>query len=61
MDRGEIAMAELRRRSADQSEYRARSTYGDLAYDLDYAEREYRLRHAGEERQEECQSYIRPA
>lgn len=46
-------MAEQKRRSMEQSEYRARSTYGDLAYDLDYAEREYRLRHAGEERQEE--------
>ena len=34
------------------SEARFRSTYGDLAYDLDYAERKYRLEHAGEELKE---------
>ncbi|MGM9662972.1 MAG: hypothetical protein ACI3WR_07790 [Oscillospiraceae bacterium] len=53
-------MAEQKKRRTDQQEYRARSTYGDLAYDLDYAEREYRLRHAGEEQQER-EPYMRPA
>lgn len=48
-------------RGNEQREYRARKTYGDLAYDLDYAEREYRLRHAGEEGQEEKEPYMRPA
>ena len=44
------------------SEPRFRSTYGDLAYDLDYAERKYRLEHAGEEPKEpEKETYIRPA
>lgn len=44
------------------SEARFRSTYGDLAYDLDYAERKYRLEHAGEELKEpEKEAYIRPA
>lgn len=54
-------MAEQKRREAAESQYRARSTFGDLAYDLDYAEREYRLQHAGEEQQQERQSYVRPA
>ncbi len=53
-------MAELKRREAE-SEYRARSTFGDLAYDLDYAEREYRLQHAGLETEQEKERYIRPA
>ncbi len=52
-------MAERQRREAAETEYRARNTFGDLAYDLDYAEREYRLRHAGEEEQRE--EFIRPA
>lgn len=44
------------------SEFSFRSTYGDLAYDLDYAERKYRLEHAGEElREPEKESYTRPA
>ena len=44
------------------SDIRFHSTYGDLAYDLDYAEREYRLEHAGEEAKEpEKEAYIRPA
>ena len=43
------------------SEFRFRSTYGDLAYDLDYAEREYRLEHAGEELKEpEQETHTRP-
>lgn len=54
-------MAERMRRNQEQSEYRARSTFGDLAYDLDYAEREYRLQHAGLETEEEKERYIRPA
>ena len=54
-------MAELKRRDLEQSEYRARSTFGDLAYDLDYAEREYRLQHAGMEPEQEQQTYVRPA
>lgn len=57
-------MAERKRREAAETEYRARSTFGDLAYDLDYAEREYRLQHAGEEEQQQQQQqrqrYIRP-
>ena len=53
-------MAELNRREAELNEYRARNTVnGSLAYDLDFAEREYRLRHAGEEEQK--QTYVRPA
>ena len=44
--------------SNQNSELRFSSTYGDLAYDLDYAERKYRLEHAGEEPKE---PYIRPA
>lgn len=54
-------MAELKRRETEQNEYRARSTFGDLAYDLDYAEREYRLQHAGLETEQEKERYIRPA
>ena len=54
-------MAELKRRELEQGEYRARSTFGDLAYDLDYAEREYRLQHAGLEPEQEKERYIRPA
>lgn len=54
-------MAEQKRREAAETPYRARSTFGDLAYDLDYAEREYRLQHAGEEQQQERQSDVRPA
>ena len=51
-------MAELKRRDMDQSEYRApNAVVGSLAYDLDFAEKEYRLRHAGEEQQ----AYVRPA
>lgn len=53
-------MAERQRREAAETEYRARNTFGDLAYDLDYAEREYRLRHAGEEEQRR-EEFIRPA
>ena len=54
-------MAELNKREAELNEYRARNTVnGSLAYDLDFAEREYRLRHAGEEQQEQ-QTYVRPA
>lgn len=45
----------------DKTRYSSRATYGDLAFDLDYAEREYRLNHAGEEREEEQYGYIRPA
>ena len=53
-------MAERQRREAAETEYRARNTFGDLAYDLDYAEREYRLRHAGEE-EPQREEFIRPA
>ena len=52
-------MAELKRRDMrQQDEYRApNAVVGSLAYDLDFAEKEYRLRHAGEEQE----SYVRPA
>ena len=53
-------MAELKRRDMHQDEYRApNAVVGSLAYDLDFAEKEYRLHHAGEE--QEQQAYVRPA
>ena len=53
-------MAELKRRDMRQDEYRApNAVVGSLAYDLDFAEKEYRLHHAGEE--QEQQAYVRPA
>lgn len=52
-------MAELKRHDMQQSEYRAPSAVvGSLAYDLDFAEKEYRLQHAGKE--QEQQSFVRP-
>lgn len=43
-------MAELKRRDMRRDEYRApNAVVGSLAYDLDFAEKEYRLQHAGEE------------
>ena len=53
-------MAELKRRDMEQTEYRApNAVVGSLAYDLDFAEKEYRLQHAGEEQKQ--QTYVRPA
>lgn len=53
-------MAKLKRRDMRQDEYRApNAVVGSLAYDLDFAEKEYRLHHAGEE--QEQQAYVRPA
>ncbi|MBQ5739668.1 MAG: hypothetical protein IIV78_04585, partial [Oscillospiraceae bacterium] len=44
----------------EQTEYRApNAVVGSLAYDLDFAEKEYRLQHAGEEQKQ--QTYVRPA
>ena len=52
-------MAELKRRDMEQTEYRApNAVVGSLAYDLDFAEKEYRLQHAGEE--QEQKKVVRP-
>ena len=52
-------MAELKRRDMQQNEYRApNAVVGSLAYDLDFAEKEYRLQHAGEE--QEQKKVVRP-
>lgn len=53
-------MAELKRRDVRRDEYRApNAVVGSLAYDLDFAEKEYRLHHAGEE--PEQKKVVRPA
>ena len=53
-------MAELKRRDVRRDEYRApNAVVGSLAYDLDFAEKEYRLHHAGEE--QEQKKVVRPA
>lgn len=53
-------MAELKRRDMRRDEYRApNAVVGSLAYDLDFAEKEYRLQHAGEE--QEQKKVVRPA
>lgn len=52
-------MAELKRRDMRRDEYRApNAVVGSLAYDLDFAEKEYRLHHAGEEQEKQS---ARPA
>ena len=52
-------MAELKRRDMRRDEYRApNAVVGSLAYDLDFAEKEYRLQHAGEE--QEQKKVVRP-
>lgn len=52
-------MAELKRRDMRRDEYHApNAVVGSLAYDLDFAEKEYRLQHAGEE--QEQKKVVRP-